>query len=429
MATYQKLVQALESEKVKVLFAKMYGPDQNTYEKQKKRYNAALQSFAAIYGEARSIEIFSTSGRTEIGGNHTDHNYGKVLAGSVDLDTLAIVSSNDTNEIRIKSEGFTPDYVDLSDLSIHEEEKYHSNSLVRGICFRFKELGYRIGGFDAYTISDVLKGSGLSSSAAFEVLVATILNHLYNDGKIDPVTIAQIGQYAENNFFGKPCGLLDQTACSVGGFVAIDFENPKAPKVEQVALDFADLGYTLVITDTKGNHSELNAEYAAVATEMKSVAAALGASVLRERSLCDVLSNASSLRNKCGDRSILRAIHFFHENERVDDELAALKSGDFPKFLQGVIASGESSWMLNQNCYTTDAKEQGVTLGLAVSKEILSNRGAYRVHGGGFAGTIQAFVPNDLLDSYVKAMASIFGEDAPHKLFIRPFGSARLDLE
>jgi len=260
------------------------------------------------------------------------------------------------------------------------------------------------------------------------VLVGTILNHLYNDGKISPVEIAQIGQYAENNYFGKPCGLLDQTACSVGGFVSIDFADPKHPVVEQVSLDFADLGYTLVITDTKGNHSELNAEYAAIATEMKSVAKALGGNVLREFSLEEVLNNAGRLRTECGDRAILRAIHFYHENDRVDAALAALKNTDVETFLSCIIASGESSWMLNQNCYTSDSREQGVTIGLAVSKEVLGNRGAYRVHGGGFAGTIQAFVPNDLTDAYVSAMAALFGEDAPHKLFIRPFGSIRLDF-
>ena len=428
MAALNVWKDAIASEKGKELFAKMYGSDASVYEKQKVRYSAALASFEALFGDEQDVELFSTSGRTEISGNHTDHNFGKVLAGSVDLDTLAVVSKTDTGLIRLHSEGFTPNLVSIDDLSIREEESFHSNSLVRGICFRMRELGYNIGGFDAYSVSNVLKGSGLSSSAAFEVLVGTILNHLYNDGKISPVEIAQIGQYAENVYFGKPSGLLDQTACSVGGFVSIDFADPKHPIVEQVSLDFADLGYTLVITDTKGNHSELNAEYAAVATEMKSVAKALGGNVLREFTLADVLANANHLRSECGDRAILRAVHFYHENERVDAALAALKQKDVETFLGCIVASGESSWMLNQNCYTSDAREQGVTLGLAVSKEILGNRGAYRVHGGGFAGTIQAFVPNALVDTYVDAMAALFGDDAPHKLFIRPFGSIRIEL-
>lgn len=401
--------------------------------KQELRLNQRLieitKDFIGCFDEngEREIDYFSAPGRSEVGGNHTDHNHGRVLAAGISLDAVAAASKNDEGIVRIKSQGYPMDVISCNELDVTEEYFGRSSELIRGILARFKQLGYRIGGFDAATASDVLSGSGLSSSAAFEVLVCTILNHLYNDGKIDPVTIAQISQYAENVYFGKPCGLLDQTACSVGGFVMIDFNDPSKPIIKKVDFDFASCGHSLCIVDTKGNHSDLTDEYAAVRSEMEAVAAFFGKKVLRELDKETVLSKAADIREKLGERALLRAIHFFDDDARVEKEVAALEQGDFERFKELIIESGRSSYMYNQNVYSCKAPtSQPLSLALAVSENILRGKGAWRVHGGGFAGTVQAFVPNELLDEYTSKLNAVFGDDACHVLSIRPNGGVKL---
>jgi galactokinase len=406
----------------------LYGNDAATLAAQAKRYEATLATFKSTFGHDEA-EIFSSPGRTEIGGNHTDHNYGRVLAGAVNLDNIAVAQPNGTMTVRILSSGYPQFEVDLTNLQPSKDEYFTSVSLVRGISARMKELGFNIGGFDAVIDSGVPKGSGLSSSASFEVLIGAIISHLFNEGKLDAVQNAIIGQYAENNFFGKPCGLMDQTACSVGGLVTIDFEDPSKPVVKKVDFDFTKTGYALVITDTGGNHADLNDEYASLPTEMKSVAAQFGKNVLRQVTLEQVLENIPQMRGKVSDRAILRAIHFERDNARVAEQVAALEKGDFKAFLQMVIASGQSSYMYNQNVYpVNNVEEQGLSLALALSDIVLGNEGAWRVHGGGFAGTIQAFVPEALLDTYVKTVENAFGEGKCWKLFIRPQGAIKVDF-
>ncbi|MEG2125508.1 MAG: galactokinase family protein [Hydrogenoanaerobacterium sp.] len=411
------------------LFSYIYAADEAVAKKQAERYKKAVDEFVKLYGNAREVELFSAPGRTEVGGNHTDHQHGRVLAGSVNLDVIAVCSKNDEGVIRIKSEGYRMDEINLDDLSVQQKEINKAASLIRGTAARFLQKGYKLGGFDAYTTSDVLRGSGLSSSAAFEVLVGTMLNHSYNDGKISAVEIAQIGQYAENFYFGKPSGLMDQTASSVGGFVAIDFKDPENPIVEKVDYDFAKSGYTLCIVDTGGNHADLTCEYAAIPEEMKNVAAFFGKSVLRDVDTQAFYDKLPELRHETGDRAVLRAIHFFAENEKAKKEADALKAGDFNKFKKIVIASGESSFNCLQNVFTTqNVDEQGLSLALALTKKMLSARGAWRVHGGGFAGTIQAFVPNDMLADYKYYIEKVFGYGNCHVLSIRPVGGIKVEL-
>lgn len=426
MSSYNEVKKALEEKTLNESFSAAY--IQAHFDEQYERFAGVLADFSAQYGEngEREIALFSAPGRTEVGGNHTDHNHGKVLAASVDLDAVAAASKNDEGIVRVKSRGFSIDTVELNDLEVNNEDAGRSRALVRGVLARFKELGYNIGGFDATTASKVLSGSGLSSSAAFEVLLGTILNHLYNDGKISPVEIAKIAQYAENVHFKKPCGLLDQMACSVGGFVTIDFEDPSKPVVEGVNLDFEKTGHSLCIVDTKGNHSDLTDEYGFVRSEMEEVAHFFGKNVLREITKQQVIDNAGKIVEKAGERAVLRALHFFGENERVEKEVAALKKGDFEAFKALVIESGFSSYMYNQNVYSNkQPKNQPLSLALALSEELLGGKGAWRVHGGGFAGTIQAFVPNELLGEYTGLMKSVFGDDCCYVLNIRPVGGAR----
>ena len=410
------------------VFMKLYGNDSETLRKQAIRYNMLLNKYLETF-EGFNADIFSSPGRTEIGGNHTDHNHGRVLAAAVNLDNIAVAAKNSSNTVRILSLGYPQFEVDLSGLNPDKNEYFSSASLVRGISSRVKALGFSIGGFDAVIDGGVPKGSGLSSSASFEVLIGTIISCLFNDGKLDPITNAIIGQYAENNFFGKPCGLMDQTACAVGGFIAIDFEDPSNPIVKKVDFDFASTGFALVITDTGGNHAELNNEYASLPSEMKSVASALGASVLREVSLPKIVEAIPALRRTVGDRAILRAYHFQGENQRVLKQVAALERNDFMAFLHLVIESGYSSFMYNQNVFpVNNVKEQGVSLALALSEMVLKGQGAWRVHGGGFAGTIQAFVPQHLLAEYIFMLEHVFGSGACNKLFIRKQGAVKVEL-
>ncbi len=412
------------------LFQELYGVDTAVLKEQAERYASLMSDFEQTFG-TDDVQLFSSPGRTEIGGNHTDHNYGRVLAGAVNLDNIAVAAANGSNTIRIKSAGYPEFQVDISELVIDESNFYTSNSLVKGICAKMKENGYEIGGFNACIDGCVPKGSGLSSSASFEVLVGTIINELFNNGKMSAVENAIIGQWSENNFFGKPCGLMDQTACSVGGLITIDFKDPANPVVKEVDFDFVSTGFSLVITDVGGGHDDAasQAEYASLPTEMKSVAAELGANVLREVTLEQIVENIPSIRKKTGDRAILRAYHFHGDNQRVADQVAALENNDFEAFLKMVVESGYSSYMYNQNIFDVVHKdEQVVSLALALSEMILKGSGAWRVHGGGFGGTIQAFVPQEKLEEYTKTLEHVYGKGSCHKLFIRSKGSVKLDL-
>ncbi|MBQ6265868.1 MAG: galactokinase [Clostridia bacterium] len=406
-------------------FNKLYRAED--IEKQKDRYIRVSNSYDEIFGSGCDVSVFSAPGRTEVCGNHTDHNKGRVLAASVNLDAIAVAAFNDDNIVRIKSEGYKMDVVDLSELEPKPEEIGKSVSLVRGVCAEFVRRGYKLNGFNAATASDVLSGSGVSSSAAFEVLVGSIINHLFNDGSVSAVEIAQIAQRAENVFFGKPCGLMDQMACSVGGFVEIDFKNPDKPIIEKVDFDFANCGHSLCIVNTGGSHSDLTDDYAAVRKEMEHVASCLGASVLRETDKDSFTKNIPEIRKTCGDRAVLRAMHFYADNERVLQESSALKDGDFEKFKSLVIESGHSSYMYNQNVFTcSDPVNQPVSLGLALCDKILKGKGAWRVHGGGFAGTIQAFVPDECLEEFKTVIKNVFGEKSCYVLSVRPVGGVKV---
>ncbi len=396
-------------------------------ELQKPRYISAIEDFAELFGYDREISIMSAPGRTEVCGNHTDHNNGKVLAAAINLDAIAIVSKNSEGIIRVKSKGHRMNVVYLDDLEPKAEHYGDSTSLVKGVAAGIKNLGYKVEGFDAFTTSDVMGGSGLSSSAAFEVLLGSVLSFLYNDGAISAVDIAKVAQYSENVFFGKPCGLLDQMASSVGTFVTIDFKSVSEPVIKKVAYDFSASGYSLCIVDTGGNHSDLTDDYAAVRGEMEAVAKAMGKSVLREIEYEDFFKAIPELTKKVNDRAILRAIHFYNENKRVENAVQSLESGDFEAFKEIILDSGFSSYMLNQNVYTPkNPTEQKISLALAISAELLKGKGAWRVHGGGFAGTVQAFVPNDMLDTYKKTIESVFGEGTCHVLIIRPVGGCQI---
>jgi len=411
-------------------FQELYGSDEQVLKVQAERYASLMEEFSAVY-KSDDVTLFSSPGRTEIGGNHTDHNYGRVLAGAVNLDNIAVAAANGTNIIRIKSAGYPEFQVDLSDLGIDEAKFYTSEALVQGIAAKMKENGYKIGGFDACIEGRVPKGSGLSSSASFEVLVGAILNELFNDGKMSAVENAIIGQWSENNYFGKPCGLMDQTACSVGGLITIDFKDPANPIVKEVDFDFVSTGFSLVITDVGGGHDDpaSQAEYASLPTEMKAVAAELGAKVLREVTLEQIIDKIPEIRKKTGDRAILRAFHFQGDNQRVADQVAALEKNNFDAFLKMVVESGYSSYMYNQNIFDVVHKdEQVVSLALALSEMVLKGSGAWRVHGGGFGGTIQAFVPQEKLNEYVKTLEHVYGKGSCHKLFIRSKGSVKVEV-
>ena len=383
------------------------------------------KSFGA--GDDTLVALCSAPGRTEIGGNHTDHQHGRVLAGAVDLDFLACASPNGTNTIRFQSEGWPMVEVNLDTLDPKEEEKESTAALVRGMAAQVAEKGYSMAGFDVYATSSVLPGSGLSSSAACEVLLGVIENHLFCRDELDPVTIAQMGQKAENVFFGKPCGLMDQTASSVGGAVTIDFADPAAPVVRALKVDLDSLGYALCIIDCGADHADLTDEYAAVPREMKAVAAFFGKEVLREVDEAEVLHNLPALRKAVGDRAVLRALHFFADNQRVAEQADALANGDMDTFLALVNESGDSSWEKLQDITPAGAvQEQSMAVALAVAERALKGRGACRVHGGGFAGTIQAFVPLDILAAFRSEIESALGDGCCHVLRIRPVGGTVL---
>ncbi|MCI5586812.1 MAG: galactokinase [Lachnospiraceae bacterium] len=400
--------------------------DTTKLEYHKKRYVQAIELFESHYG-AGEAEIFSAPGRSEVGGNHTDHQHGEVLAASINLDTIGIVRQTEDNQIRIISDDYDEVVVSLDDIGCKDEEKETTTALIKGIVAGFMERGYNVGGFRAYATSDVLIGAGLSSSAAFETLIGTILSGLYNDMSISAIEIAIIGQYAENVYFGKPCGLMDQMACSVGNLVHIDFKDPKKPEVEKLDFNMSEYGYSLCITDTKGSHADLTDEYAAVPREMKNIAKYFGKEVLRDVEYLSVLKAIPELREKYGDRSVLRALHFFHENERVQKEVNALKNKDITLFLENVKASGDSSFKYLQNVYSgSDIENQNISIALLMSDISLKEEGVSRVHGGGFAGTIQAFVKNEYVESYKILMDNVFGEGSCKDLRIRKYGGMKV---
>ena len=384
--------------------------------------------FASVFG-GQPERYFSAPGRTEISGNHTDHQRGRVLAGAVDLDTVAAVKVNGTNVIRIQSKGYPMCEIDLSNLEPVESEINKTPALIRGVAARFAQLGCNVQGFDAYCESTVLPGSGLSSSAAYEVLIGTIINHLFFDGKVSQPEIAQIGQYAENVFFGKPCGLMDQTASAVGGLVTIDFADKDHPDIRPVDVDFGNFGHALCIIDSRADHADLTDEYAAVPNEIKELAAELGKEVLLEVDEVDFYKAIPDLRKKFSDRAVLRGVHEYQENARVPQQVAALERGDFDTFLSLTKASGYSSWMYLQNVIPAGYKQhQDMAVALALCEKYLAGRGAYRVHGGGFAGTVQAFVPKEMLDDFVAGIDAVLGEGACHVLSIRPQGGVEMEV-
>ncbi|MBQ2716066.1 MAG: galactokinase [Clostridia bacterium] len=414
-----------------VRLSKLYGSDEGVLASQRARYAALIDEFASRYGADRDIALFSVPGRSERSGNHTDHNHGCVIAGSIDLDIIAVAAKNDDSTVRIKSEGFPEDVVDIDTFNTPAESRFgKSDALIAGVADGFRARGYKVGGYDACTTSSVLKGSGLSSSAAFENMVGLMLSHFYNEGSVDFVTLAQISQYSENKFFGKPCGLMDQVACAAGGIVSIDFADTTAPIVEKVDFDLTEAGYCLCIVNTGGNHADLTPDYAAVPAEMKAVATELGATVLRETDREALMKNIAALREKVGDRAILRALHFFAENDRVAEQKSALKSGDLEKYFAGVLSSGRSSFCYLQNVYTTaNVAEQGISLALNLCDSFLSKLDkptAWRVHGGGFAGTVQAYVPTENAQDFVKLLESVFGEGSCYLLHIRLSGAVKV---
>lgn len=392
-----------------------------------KRYAVACDEFVELYGVQNDVRLFSAPGRTEIGGNHTDHQHGRVLAGSVDLDVIAVVSPNTDDVIRVKSSGYPMDEIKVNELAVDPSENGRSSALIRGVCAAVVDNGGKIGGFNAYTTSNVLKGSGLSSSAAFEVLIANILNGMFNGHSIDSVSIAKYSQYAENVYFGKPSGLLDQMASSVGGFTYADFNDPKNPDIEKIDLDLHKFGYTLCVVDTGGNHADLTQDYADITIECRMISNALGVDFLRDADEKQFYARLEELRKTCNDRAILRALHFFNEDKRVEEQRAALKGGEFEKFLTMVNASGESSYKYLQNLYSTsNTAEQGLALAIALTKQYLGGRGACRVHGGGFAGTIQCYIPDDMLAGYRDMIESVFGQGSCVTLSIRPVGGCEI---
>ena len=421
-ATKEKILAGALDERL----AYIYGEGALAY--QRERYAKAIDEFEKIYGDGE-IALYSVAGRSELSGNHTDHNHGCAVAASIDLDIIAVASKREDGVIRVKSEGFPEDVVDFSAYNAPIEGKFGtSESIIAGMCAGFLKNGHKIGGFNAYTTSNVLKGSGLSSSAAFEDMIGNILSHEYNGGEVDNVEIANLAQYAENVYFGKPCGLMDQVACAVGGIVAIDFADPKAPVIDKLDFDLSAKGYNLCIVNTGGNHADLTDDYASVPAEMKLVAAHFGKAVLRDVSKAELVAAIPALRQEVGDRAILRALHFMEENERVKAQKNSLEANDLDRFFGGVIASGRSSFCYLQNVYTTkNLTEQGLSLALCLAEGYLSDKkAAWRVHGGGFAGTIQSFVPAEAVEGYRTLMDGVFGEGKCIVLRIRPVGAIRV---
>ena len=419
----KETIQALGQEKAGKLMADLYGSLKTA--ENRTRYEKLVDQYVKTFGDG-DLKLFSSPGRTEISGNHTDHNHGKVLAGSINLDCAGVAAKNNSDQIRIVSETYNQDFtIDLNQLEVSPKAA-GTIDLVKGMLKGFTEFGYQIGGFNAYITSNVISAAGVSSSAAFEMLICSMLNTFFNEGKMDMVAYAHIGKYAENHYWNKASGLLDQMACAVGGLITIDFVNPAEPAVEKIDFDFASQNHSLIIVQTGKGHADLSADYSSVPNEMKKVAQYFGKEVLAELTEDQVIENFQAVREYAGDRSVLRALHFFEENKRVEAMVTALKAGDFDSFLTNITASGTSSWKWPQNCYTTaDVQEQGITTTLALTELFIAEkkRGACRVHGGGFAGVIMAMLPNDLVDEYIAYIEKAVGEGSAYRMSIRPYGA------
>ncbi|WP_432627436.1 galactokinase [Brotaphodocola sp.] len=418
----EETLQLLETEGAKRLMRQLYGEKaaENT-----DRYRHVARKFQDTYGD-QDLMLFSSPGRTEISGNHTDHNHGKVLAGSINLDCVAAAAVNHSSKVNIISETFNQNFtIDLNDLE-PSPKKAGTVDLIKGLLKGFEESGYKIGGFDAYITSNVISSAGVSSSASFEMLLCSMINRFFNEGRMDTVAYAHIGKYAENVYWDKASGLLDQMACAVGGLITIDFLNPNEPKVEKIDFDFASRNHSLIIVQTGRGHADLSADYSAVPAEMKKVAEYFGKEVCAQITEEQLIEHLKGVREYAGDRSVLRALHFFEENKRVEAEVKALKEGRFDDFLKNVTASGNSSWKWLQNCYTnTNYQEQGISIALALTELFIEEkkRGACRIHGGGFAGVIMAMLPNDLVDEYVAFIEKALGEGSAYRMTIRPYGA------
>ena len=414
----------LKSEKASALMAELYGKEGAA--ENETRYEKVLTGFEQTFGDRENILLFSSPGRTEISGNHTDHNHGKVLAGSINLDCVGAAAVNYSNLVHIISETYDQDItIDLNQLE-PSAKKAGTNDLIKGLLKGFKEAGYSIGGFDAYVTSNVISAAGVSSSASFEMLLCSMLNTFFNEGRMDSVAYAHIGKYSENIYWDKASGLLDQMACAVGGLITIDFTEPAVPEVEKINFDFGSQDHSLIIVQTGKGHADLSADYSSVPNEMKKVAQFFGKEVLSQVTEEQVIEKLSEVRSFAGDRSVLRALHFFEENKRVEEEVKALKEGNFEKFLKNITASGNSSWKWLQNCFTNSAvQEQGITIALALTELFIAEkqRGACRVHGGGFAGVIMAMLPNDLTDEYIRYIEGCLGEGCAYRMSIRPYGA------
>lgn len=401
---------------------------QNSAEALSRYVNAGLR-FMEIFGNRENVRVFTAPGRTEVGGNHTDHQHGRVLAGSVDLDIIGFVAPNNENVVRIKSEGFKMDTISLDELEINKSEYGKAVSLIRGMCAYFKENGYEIGGFDAYTTSNVLKGSGLSSSAAFEVFIGTVLNNLFNYGKATAIEIAKVAQKSESIYFGKPSGLLDQSASSLGGFTFIDFKDTANPVVENISFDLEKHNHILCVVNTGGNHANLTQDYADITVECRQISNYFSKDVLRDVNEEDFFNKIGELKNNFGDRAVLRAMHFFSEDSRVVEEKQSLIDNDFEKFLVLVKQSGDSSYKYLQNTYSTSSlNEQGINVALALTEKFLNGKGACRVHGGGFAGTIQCYIPSEMINEYKQMIEKVFGANSCYVLKIRSVGGYEIKL-
>lgn len=416
----------IKSQRITNWFSKLYGNDNRIIELQQNRYIKAIEKFSEIFPSREEIKIYSAPGRTEIGGNHTDHQRGVILAGAVNLDIIAVVAFHNEGVVRVKSEGYTLAVIQADDIKPNSSDD-GTVALVKGIISKFNEKGIAVSGFDMYSTSDVIRGGGISSSAAFETLIGTIINCQYNNGEASAFEIAQYGWFAENVFFGKSCGLLDQTVSASGGLVTIDFKDTTAPVIEKIEFDFEEHGYTICITDTKSSHENLTDDYLAIREEMKQVAEYFECEVLSEINDKEFYNTIPNLRSVCSDRAILRAMHFLAETKRAKQEADALKKGNMDEFLRLVNESGISSGNLLQNLYSNSTPtEQAIPLALTISKSILGNKGAIRVHGGGFAGTIQAFVPTDMVEQYKKEMERIYGEGSCYLMKIRPVGGIEI---
>lgn len=399
--------------------------DSQLVDYQKTRYVKAIEKFISLYGD-QDIEVYSTPGRSEVSGNHTDHQHGEVLAAAINLDIIAVVAPYDTT-VKILSDDYDLHGIEINDLAKREDEMGTSEGLIRGVLARYQELGFQIGGFQAYMTSDVLQGSGLSSSAAFEVMVGAILSGLYNGMNIDPVTIAQVGQYSENVYFGKPCGLMDQCACSVGSLIHIDFKDNEHPIVEKIEVDFAEFKHSLCIVDVHASHADLTDDYASIPYEMKKVAQFFGKEFLRDVDEKEFYDHLPEVREAINDRAVLRTIHLFEENKRVEKAVQALNEHDFDAFKEVIKASGESSYKYLQNIYSNhDTDNQAVSIALALSENILLDQGVCRVHGGGFAGTIQAFVQDEFVATYKEEIEKYFGQGSCHVLKVRKYGGKKV---